>query len=81
MIVRLKAWAWLLAICLTQAVFNTGGAGLWWVVTGRGVAPDPDEPLSARIGRNAIAGKRWALWAEAALDAVLGAGHCRNSHR
>lgn len=79
MITRARAWLWLLAICLTQSVFNTFAAGLWWVLTGRGSAPNPDEPFSARVGRNAIKGRRWALHAEKAIDAVLGAGHCRNS--
>ena len=78
---RLRTWLWMLAICFTQAVFNTFGAGLWWVLTGRGDCPDPDEPLSARVGRNAVAGKRWALLAERLIDGIFGKGHCRSSRR
>lgn len=66
-------------VAFTQGVFNTTFAGLWWVLTGRGQAPDPDEPLSSRIGRNAIAGKLWALIAERIVDGILGEGHCRES--
>jgi hypothetical protein len=76
---RFKRWAYLFAIALTQGIVNTTIAGLWWVITGSGQEPDPDEPFSSRVGRNAIAGKRWALVAEYLIDAVLGAGHCRAS--
>ncbi len=78
---RLGRWAYLVAIALTQGVVNTVLAGLWWVITGRGDQPDPDEPFSSRVGRNAIAGKRWALIAERLIDGLLGAGHCRASAR
>lgn len=81
MMQRFKQWAWLFAIAITQGVFNTTGAGLWWVLTGRGSAPDPDEPLSARVGRAAIKGKAWGLWAERIIDGMFGAGHCRASSR
>ena len=81
MIRRAKAWAWLVAVAFTQGVFNTFGAGLWWVLTGRGSPPDPDEPLSARVGRGAVKGKLWALLAESAIDAIFGRGHCRESRR
>lgn len=76
---RFKLWLWLFAVAFTQGVFNTTLAGLWWVVTGKGEAPDPDEPLSSRIGRNAILGKKWALVLEWLVDRVLGQGHCRSS--
>lgn len=79
MIKRLKLWFWVLAVSFTQSVFNTFGAGLWWVLTGRGSAPNPDEPLSSRVGRNAIAGKKWALFAEKVIDDIFGKDHCRNS--
>ncbi len=76
---RFKLWLWLFAVAFTQGVFNTTFAGLWWVITGRGSPPNPDEPLSSRIGRNAVKGKRWALWAERVVDGILGKGHCRAS--
>lgn len=76
---RFKRWAYLFAIALTQGIVNTTLAGLWWVITGNGAEPDPDEPFSSRVGRNAIAGKRWALFAERLIDGVLGADHCRAS--
>lgn len=76
---RLTVWLWLVAVAFTQGVFNTCGAGLWWVLTGRGQAPDPDEPLSSRVGRAAIAGKAWGLWGERMIDGIFGAGHCRAS--
>ena len=76
---RFKRWAYLFAVALTQGIINTTMAGLWWVVTGNGQEPDPDEPFSSRVGRNAIAGKRWALAAEKVVDGIFGAGHCRAS--
>jgi hypothetical protein len=79
MLARFRRWIWLFAIALTQGIVNTTIAGLWWVLTGRGSEPDPDEPFSSRVGRNAIAGKRWALVAEWLIDGIFGAGHCRQS--
>jgi hypothetical protein len=79
MLTRLHFWLWLLAITFTQAIFNTFGAGLFWAITGRGHAPNPDEPLSARVGRAASAGRRWGLRAERAIDTIFGRGHCRSS--
>lgn len=76
---RFKRWFYLFAVALTQGVINTTVAGLWWVVTGNGDEPDPDEPFSSRVGRNAIAKKRWALAAEVIVDGIFGKGHCRES--
>jgi len=76
---RFKRWLYLFAVALTQGVVNVMLAGLWWVITGRGEEPDPDEPFSSRVGRNAIAGKRWALIAERIVDGIFGPGHCRAS--
>lgn len=42
-------------------------------------SPNSKETTSSWIGRNAIAGKRWALWAEKEVDSVFGAGHCRRA--
>jgi hypothetical protein len=38
-----------------------------------------DETISSRVGRNAIAGKKWALIAEKVINALFGAGHCRRA--
>ena len=43
---------------------------------------NPDETISSAVGRRAIRGKRWARWAEQAIDALfvlLGSkpGHCQ----
>ena len=45
---------------------------------------DPDETISSRVGRNAVAGKWWALIAERVIDfiawRVFGQyDHCRRS--
>jgi hypothetical protein len=77
MVERFQRWLLLFGIALTQGVVNVTIAGLWWVITGQGSEPDPDEPFSSRVGRNAIAGKRWALIAEWAIDGIFGANHCR----
>lgn len=39
----------------------------------------PDETISSRVGRNAVAGKWWALVLEKIIDAWFGKGHCRDS--
>ena len=38
-----------------------------------------DETISSRVGRNAIAGKLWALVLERLIDAIVGNGHCRDA--
>lgn len=40
---------------------------------------DEDETISSRVGRNAVAGKWWALILERVIDAFLGKGHCRKA--
>lgn len=42
---------------------------------------DPDETISSRVGRNAVAGRRWALILEKLIDAIpcFGKGHCRRA--
>jgi hypothetical protein len=79
MLARFRHWLWLLAVTLTQGVINTLLAGLWWVLTGRGIAPDPDEAFSSRVGRYAMQGSKWALIAERLIDGLFGRGHCRAS--
>lgn len=78
---RFHRWLWLFGVALTQGIVNTTLVGLWWVITGRGTEPDPDESFSSRVGRNALAGRGWALIAERVIDGLLGAGHCRGSAR
>lgn len=79
MLGRLVRWIGIVLVGVTQFGINTLCAGLFWVVTGRGKLSDPDETFSSRVGRNAVAGKRWALIAEKVIDALLGANHCRDS--
>jgi hypothetical protein len=76
---RFKHWLFLFGIAVTQGIINVTIAGLWWVITGNGAAPDPDEAFSSRIGRYAMQGKRWALVMEKVIDRIFGAGHCRQS--
>lgn len=43
----------------------------------------PDETISSRVGRNAMAGKKWALIAEKAINALFWVlvgqrNHCRD---
>jgi len=40
---------------------------------------DPDETVSSRVGKAAASGSRMGRVFECCLDAVFGAGHCRNS--
>lgn len=47
-----------------------------------GAVPNPDETISSKVGRNAIAGKRWALLCEKFIDWLFyrltgERGHCR----
>lgn len=79
MVTRFRRWLFLFGVALTQGVVNVCIVGIWWVLTGRGSEPDPDEPFSSRVGRNAVRGKRWALIAEKFVDAIFGEGHCRQS--
>lgn len=43
---------------------------------------NPDETISSRVGRNAIAGKKWALIAEKVINALFSLlgqkNHCRS---
>lgn len=40
---------------------------------------DPRETISARTGRNLIAGKRWARIVAPVIDFFFGENHCRNA--
>ena len=40
---------------------------------------DPDETISSRVGKAAVAGSRAGLALEWCLDKVFGAGHCRGA--
>lgn len=50
----------------------------FWNAVGGG---SEDETISSRVGRNAVAGKRWALILEKMIDAIpwFGKGHCRRA--
>lgn len=38
---------------------------------------DPDETISSRVGKAAVAGSKWGLRAEAVIDWLFWEGHCR----
>jgi hypothetical protein len=66
---RLRIWI---------AAVGSAWSQLWqtlWVgalfLFGAAPAPDPDETLSAFIGRRAIAGARWARVAELFVDTLM----------
>lgn len=78
---RLRIFALTILIWLDQtaAVSIWNGLFLFGIVAAR---PNPDETISSIVGRNAIAGRRWALIAEAMIDAIFArltgeTGHCR----
>lgn len=77
---RFQSWIWVVLVALDQLI-HAVGFGAWYVITGRGELPNPDETISSRVGRNAIRGKQWALVMEWLIDSIfelLGqSGHCR----
>jgi hypothetical protein len=64
-------------ICIDQLV----GCWLrgWYYVWIGGDCPSADETISAFVGRNAIAGKKWALYSEQLIDSLFYRGHCRHA--
>ena len=63
---KLKRYFWNILLGLDQFLsVLTGG--------------DPDETVSSRAGKAAVAGSRIGRLLEAGLDAVFGTGHCRRS--
>jgi hypothetical protein len=46
-------------------------------------APNPDETISSIVGRNAVAGQRWAIISEKVINFIFGVlgdhNHCRKS--
>jgi hypothetical protein len=74
---RLRLWALCILISLDQLAHCLLG-GPKYILFG-GPTPDPDETISSKVGRAAVAGKRWGLTAEALIDTVFGAGHCRRN--
>ncbi|ARS29090.1 hypothetical protein [Sphingomonas sp. KC8] len=82
MIRRLTRWLWALAVSLDQLA-HVLLSGPKYLLLG-GPAPNPDETISSKVGRMAVAGKRWALIAEAVIDWIFirlgdGPGHCRRN--
>ncbi|GFK95435.1 hypothetical protein NNJEOMEG_03298 [Fundidesulfovibrio magnetotacticus] len=64
--VRIRRYFWNVLLGLDQFLsVLTGG--------------DPDETVSSRVGKAAVAGSRMGLALEWCLDHVFGAGHCRSS--
>lgn len=48
-------------------------------VCGFALRPSADTTISARVGKNAVRGKRWALIAERVINFFAGPGHCRHA--
>jgi hypothetical protein len=83
MMQRLGRFLWEVAASLSQMLHLLIGGALYVIVPGKPL-PDRDETTSSRVGRAAIAGKRWGLMAESIIDRVavlLGdePGHCRRN--
>ncbi|RXR28963.1 hypothetical protein [Sphingobium fluviale] len=82
MIARFRLWLISMMVALDQCA-HTFFAGPKYVIFG-GRRPNTDETISSRVGRAALAGKRWGLMCEAAIDALFrllgdGPGHCRRN--
>ncbi len=80
MIARLKNWLIVLFVAADQLAHMLL-AGPKYVLVG-GPKPNPDETISGKVGRRAIAGARWALFCEWIIDTLihlLGGekNHCR----
>lgn len=80
---RLVEWLHQIFICVDQLA-HVIIAGPKYLIFG-GYVPNADETISSIVGRQAIAGKRWALCCEWAIDRLMlpfdgwKLGHCRNS--
>ena len=75
---RSKAAFWQFLIACTQMLgVLVRGVAYTFALTKH--PPNADETTSSRVGRNAIAGRRWALAAEAFIDGLFGGDHCRSS--
>lgn len=80
MTARLRSWLIVLFVAFDQLAHMLL-AGPKYVLVG-GQRPDPDETISGKVGRRAVAGKRWAIICEIPIDALFRAlagerGHCR----
>lgn len=83
LIIRYRALMhqWLIAV--DQLAYVTVG-GWIYLATG-GPVPNADETISSRVGRAAVAGKRWGLALEWIIDRIfvvlagVPLGHCRRS--
>jgi hypothetical protein len=77
---RLLDWLRLGGTAFSQLLHVLGRGPFF--VAGRDDAPDPDETLSAFLGRRAAAGRSWALAAALVVDVLMWGldgfrwGHC-----
>ena len=69
MIARLKSWLIVLFVAVDQLAHMLL-AGPKYVLLG-GQRPDPDETISGKVGRRAIAGRRWARICEIIIDGLM----------
>jgi hypothetical protein len=80
---RLGAWLFQVLISLDQLGLLLVQL-VTYVIAGRGGAPNADETISSKVGRNAIRGARWALICEGFIDAIFKLvanqdDHCRRA--
>ena len=64
---RWARFALAVLVCVDQLA-QTLCVGLWWCLTGRGHCPDPDETVSAFLGR---ARGKWAVLPAVIVDALF----------
>lgn len=67
---RIARFNWSVLICIDQ-LGQTLFVGLWWVATSRGHCPDPDETISAYVGRGMLREKIWARFFGAMIDTLF----------
>jgi hypothetical protein len=72
---RLTLWLYQIVISIDQLAHVVCG-GPKYLAMG-GPCPSADETISSKVGRSAIAGKKWALITEVVINALLGPNHCR----
>ena len=79
---RLRLWLHAFLVALDQWVYVVLAAPKYILAGGQ--PPNPRETISSKVGRAALAGKRWARIAEKLIDrlfVLLGerSGHCARS--
>lgn len=80
MIERLGSWVFQMLLAIDQLAY-VWIAGWLYVWVGDRNCPNADETISSCVGRNAMAGKKWALIAEKVINALFwfAPDHCRRA--